>query len=63
MQMIQNIDGIMSKSEFVSEVENKISSLSETFTLASIDIDSFEAVNSYYGEYIGDQVLKRSPLF
>ncbi|ABW18724.1 GGDEF domain-containing protein [Alkaliphilus oremlandii] len=57
--MIQNIDGIMSKSEFVSEVENKISSLSETFTLASIDIDSFEAVNSYYGEYIGDQVLKK----
>lgn len=57
--MLQNIDGIMSKSEFISIVENKIANLNETFTLATIDIDSFEAVNSYYGEYIGDQVLKK----
>jgi len=57
--MIQNIDGIMTKGELISIVENKIANLNETFTLASIDIDSFEAVNSYYGEYIGDQVLKK----
>lgn len=57
--MIQNIDGIMAKGDLISEVENKIASLNETFTLASIDIDSFETVNSYYGEYIGDQVLKK----
>jgi len=57
--MIQKIDGIMTKTDLVSIVENKIGNLNETFTLASIDIDSFETVNSYYGEYIGDQVLKK----
>jgi len=57
--MIQKIDGIMTKADLVSIVENKIGSLNETFTLASIDIDSFETVNSYYGEYIGDQVLNK----
>lgn len=57
--MLQNIEGIMSKSELIAIVENKINSLNETFTLASIDIDDFTKVNSYYGEYIGDQVLKK----
>ncbi|MBU5675602.1 GGDEF domain-containing protein [Alkaliphilus sp. MSJ-5] len=57
--MLQSIEGIMTKAELLSVVENKISSLNETFTLASIDIDNFNTVNSYYGEYIGDQVLKK----
>ncbi len=57
--MIQSIDGIMTKGSLISIIEDKIANSNETFTLASIDIDSFEAVNSYYGEYMGDQVLKK----
>jgi len=46
--VIQNIDGIMTKESLISMIEYKMANSNETFTLASIDIDSFEAVNSYY---------------
>ncbi|MCC5912157.1 MAG: GGDEF domain-containing protein [Clostridiaceae bacterium] len=55
--MIEKIEGIMSKEEFDHMVEAKIHNAAETFTLAIIDIDNFQTVNSYYGETTGDQVI------
>lgn len=49
----------MTKEEFHEVVEKKIKTSSETFTLAMIDIDNFETVNSYYGEVIGDKVIQK----
>ncbi|AKL94892.1 diguanylate cyclase [Clostridium aceticum] len=57
--MIDKIQGIMMKEEFDKSVEEKIKDASETFTLAMIDIDNFETVNSYYGETIGDKVIQK----
>ncbi|SET69151.1 diguanylate cyclase (GGDEF) domain-containing protein [Natronincola peptidivorans] len=57
--MIEKIQGIMSKEEFNEVIEEKIKSASETFTLAIIDIDDFETVNSYYGETVGDKVIQK----
>lgn len=57
--MLQKIEGIMSKEEFTNMVMEKIARHNEVFTLATINIDNFKTVNSYYGEYIGDYVLKK----
>ncbi|AOY76635.1 diguanylate cyclase [Clostridium formicaceticum] len=57
--MIEKIQGIMMKEEFDEIVEVKINGASETFTLAMIDIDNFETVNSYYGETVGDRVIQK----
>ncbi|SCY03890.1 GGDEF domain-containing protein [Alkaliphilus peptidifermentans] len=57
--MINNIDGILHKDDFIKEIENKIACGTESFTLATIDIDNFETVNTYYGEIVGDEVIKK----
>lgn len=57
--LIEEIQGIMTKEEFDEEVSKKIGNSSETFTLAIIDIDNFETVNNYYGETVGDKVIQK----
>ncbi|MBM7614868.1 GGDEF domain-containing protein [Alkaliphilus hydrothermalis] len=57
--MIHKISGILDKEAFLKIVEEKVDNGSETFTLATIDIDNFQTVNSYYGEVVGDQVIKK----
>lgn len=49
----------MSKQDFNNVIEEKIKNASATFSLAIIDIDNFEAVNNYYGEAVGDNVIKK----
>ncbi|WP_026476162.1 diguanylate cyclase domain-containing protein [Alkaliphilus transvaalensis] len=57
--MIEKIAGILDKETFINLLDEKINSEDNTFTLATIDIDNFEAVNSYYGEVVGDEVIKK----
>ncbi|KAB3529044.1 diguanylate cyclase [Alkaliphilus serpentinus] len=57
--MIGKILGILDKEDFINRIEDMVSGCSEVFTLASIDIDDFETVNSYYGESVGDDVIKK----
>lgn len=57
--MIGKINGILDKEEFLKRMEEMIGEGAETFTQASIDIDNFETVNSYYGESVGDEVIKK----
>ncbi|MDR5657934.1 GGDEF domain-containing protein [Serpentinicella sp. ANB-PHB4] len=57
--MIEKIEGIMQKEEFTELMEKKIQNSMENFTLATIDIDNFEKVNSYYGEIVGDRVIEK----
>jgi len=57
--MIGKIEGILDKEKFVVELEEMITRGAEIFTLASIDIDNFQTVNSYYGEIVGDEVIKK----
>ncbi len=57
--MIDKISGILDKDTFIKMIEEKIVNGSDTFTLATIDIDNFETVNSYYGEMVGDEVIKK----
>lgn len=58
--MIKEIEGIMSKEKFYSVLEEKATNSSATFTLAIINIDNFETVNNYYGETVGDRVIKKT---
>ncbi len=57
--MIEKIDGILDKEAFIKQIEEKIANPSGTFTLATIDIDNFETVNRYYGEVVGDEVIRK----
>lgn len=57
--MIRKIQGVITKEDFYDRMEKKMLHSSETFTLAIIDIDNFEAVNNYYGEMIGDRVIEK----
>lgn len=60
--MIEKISGILQKEELVKIVEERLQKGSETLTLATIDMDNFEAVNSYYGEMVGDSVIEKIAL-
>ncbi|KAB3529786.1 diguanylate cyclase [Alkaliphilus pronyensis] len=57
--MIDKIDGILQKNDFIKKIKEKIHHGNESFTIASIDIDNFQTVNRYYGEQVGDQVIKK----
>ena len=58
--MIKEIEGIMNKEEFGLILEEKVTNMSTIFTLAIINIDNFETVNNYYGEAVGDRVIKKT---
>jgi diguanylate cyclase (GGDEF)-like protein len=62
IKMIDRISGILQKEELVKIVEEKLSNGSESLTLVTIDIDNFEAVNSYYGELVGDRAIEKIAL-
>ncbi|ABR49303.1 diguanylate cyclase [Alkaliphilus metalliredigens QYMF] len=57
--MIHKIEGIMTYDEFVKYVGDKLEGSTERFVVARIDIDNFDAVNRYYGEMIGDEVIEK----
>lgn len=57
--MIERIEGILEKEAFIKLIEERISTTVGTFTIATIDIDNFEAVNRYYGEMVGDEVIRK----
>lgn len=60
--MIEKISGILQKEELVKIVEEKLNNGSEGLTLVTIDMDNFEAINSYYGELVGDRVIEKIAL-
>ena len=57
--MIKNIEGLTPEKEFLDILQQKISTCSREVTIAKLDIDNFETVNRFYGEPIGDQVIRK----
>ncbi|RQD67905.1 MAG: GGDEF domain-containing protein [Tindallia sp. MSAO_Bac2] len=56
--MIKTIDGFMNEEEFCQHLNKEIQSFSKEIVLVKLNIDDFETVNRFYGEYVGDQVIK-----
>lgn len=52
-------DGLVSRDEFMSKVEELIKSGNGPFSIAVADIDNFEGINKLYGYPIGDEVIKK----
>lgn len=57
--MIKAIEGLISEKEFIEKLTDMINTCSNEVTIAKLDIDNFETVNRFYGEYIGDQVIRK----
>jgi len=57
--VIKTIEGLISEEEFMETLKNMMSTYSNEVTIAKLDIDNFETVNRFYGEYIGDQVIRK----
>ena len=57
--MIKTIEGLTSEKEFLEVLEHKINICSNEITLVKLDIDDFETVNRFYGEFIGDQTIRK----
>lgn len=57
--MIKTIEGLISEKEFIEKLTDMINTCSNEVTIAKLDIDNFETVNRFYGEYIGDQVIRK----
>lgn len=57
--MIKTIEGLISEKEFIEKLTEMINTCSNEVTIAKLDIDNFETVNRFYGEYIGDQVIRK----
>ncbi len=57
--MIKTIEGLITEKEFMEKLAAMIGTFSNEVTVAKLDIDNFETVNRFYGEFIGDQVIKK----
>lgn len=57
--MIKTIEGLVSEKEFMEKLRDTMNTCSNEVTVAKLDIDNFETVNRFYGEYIGDQVIRK----
>ena len=57
--MIKTIEGLTSEKEFLEILEQKVGTCSNEITLVKLDIDNFETVNRFYGEFIGDQTIRK----
>ncbi|SFH54088.1 diguanylate cyclase (GGDEF) domain-containing protein [Tindallia magadiensis] len=58
--MIKTIEGFMTDKEFYHHLQNEILTFSKEIVLVKINIDDFETVNRFYGEYVGDQVIRNT---
>ncbi len=59
MVVIKTIEGLITEKEFMEAVKDMMNTYSNEVTIAKLDIDNFETVNRFYGEYIGDQVIRK----
>lgn len=50
----------MTDKEFYHHLQNEILTFSKEIVLVKINIDDFETVNRFYGEYVGDQVIRNT---
>ena len=57
--MIKNIDGLVSDKAFDELLEERVRACTNEVTVAKLDIDNFETVNRFYGEFTGDQVIRK----
>lgn len=57
--MIKQIEGLMTEEVFLKRLEEIVSQRRGEMTVAKLDIDDFETVNRFYGEYVGDQAIKK----
>lgn len=57
--MIKTIEGLVSEKEFMEKLEGMMNIYCNEVTISKLDIDNFETVNRFYGEFIGDQVIKK----
>ncbi|SDY26028.1 GGDEF domain-containing protein [Tindallia californiensis] len=58
--MIKMIEGFMTDKEFYHHLQNEILTFSKEIVLVKLNIDDFETVNRFYGEYVGDQVIRNT---
>lgn len=49
----------MTEQELYCHLENEIQSFSKEIVLIKVNIDDFETVNRFYGEHVGDQVIRK----
>ena len=57
--MIKSIEGLTSEEAFLKALDERISMCTNEIVIAKLDIDNFETVNRFYGEFVGDQVIKK----
>lgn len=52
-------DGLATREEFISKVEELIRNGDGPFSIAVVDIDNFESINKIYGYPMGDEAVKK----
>ncbi|MEN1759717.1 GGDEF domain-containing protein [Anoxynatronum sibiricum] len=57
--MIKSIEGLVSEIAFSEILDEKVRACTNEITVAKLDIDNFETVNRFYGEFTGDQVIRK----